>query len=155
MLKSTSAEYRFSQFCDEVDTLQYQIEKVIGNDDLFDAENAILDGTVDDAKIGYETARIRTEKTLAIWKLLQEFNPVLVPPMPRTEKKPADNRIIKRDVACRYLRIYGGETQWVQTNVDCGYPILIDRDGERRGQVSMFDKFRVPIDTAAFSEMPF
>ena len=71
----------------------------------------------------------------------------------RTEKKPARDRIIKRDVACRYLRRFDGETRWVQTGPDTGYPILIDADGERRAIVDAFDAFPKP--TPVSSDIPF
>ena len=77
-----------------------------------------------------------------------------VQPLPTAPvKKPARDRIIPRDVACRYLRIFGGHTEWVQTDVDCGYPILIDIDGERRGAIDAFDRFPGPEAKAAFSEV--
>lgn len=155
MLNATYAQCRFSIFCDEMSSLETEIEKVIGDDDLLETEYAILDGSIDDAKIGYETHRIRNEKTLAIWKLLQAFNPDLIPPIPSVEKKPARNRVIARDVAVRYMRIYGGSSEWIQTDADNGYPILIDADGDTRGKVSMFDKFPVFVDSADFSELPF
>lgn len=71
----------------------------------------------------------------------------------KARKKPARNRIIHRDVACRYIRIFGGETQWVKTDVDTGYPILIDKDGETRGMVDMFDRFPGPEAKALNAEI--
>ena len=68
-------------------------------------------------------------------------------------KKSATGRIIYSDVACRYLKIYGGHTEFVRTDVDDGYPVLIDLDGETRGQVSMFDKFPKPAEIV--SEIPY
>lgn len=72
---------------------------------------------------------------------------------PRGEKKPARDRIIKRDVACRYIARFGGETRWIQTDVDSGYPLLIDADGDRRAIVDPFDRFPKPVDVS--SEIPF
>ena len=72
----------------------------------------------------------------------------------KARKKPARDRIIKRDIACRYIRVFGGYTQWVQTGPDTGYPILIDADGERRGSVDMFDRF--PVSEMAYpDDIPF
>ena len=68
-------------------------------------------------------------------------------------KKPATGRIIHRDVICRYLKRFGGHTEFVQTAADDGYPILIDIDGETRGQVSLFDKFPKPVEIV--DEIPF
>ena len=62
-------------------------------------------------------------------------------------------RIIYRDVACRYIKRFGGHTEFVQTAADDGYIILVDLDGETRGQVSLFDKFTKPIEIV--SEIPF
>ena len=77
----------------------------------------------------------------------------------KARKKPARDRIIHRDVACRYIRVFGGQTEWVQTDVDCGYPILIDKDGERRASVDMFDRFPCPnakaLDAELLDEIPF
>lgn len=68
-------------------------------------------------------------------------------------KRPATGRIIYRDVATRYLKRFGGHTEIVQTAADDGYPILIDIDGETRGQVRMFDRFPKPVEIV--SEIPF
>ena len=68
-------------------------------------------------------------------------------------KKNAAGRIIYRDVACRYLSLFGGHTEFVQTAADDGYPVLIDLDGETRGQVSMFDTF--PKTVEIVSEIPY
>lgn len=67
-------------------------------------------------------------------------------------KKPARYRIIARDVAVRYMRIYGGSSEWVQTDVDSGFPVLIDADGDRRGMIDPFDKFPAPEANALSSE---
>ena len=77
------------------------------------------------------------------------------PPPPY--KKPCKHRIIYRDVACRYIQVFGGKTQWVQTDVDCGYPILIDVDGEKRGMIDFRDRFPNPeaFSSETLSEMPF
>ena len=61
-------------------------------------------------------------------------------------KKPAKGRIIHRDVAFRYFRLYGGQTEWVRTDVDDGYVILVDIDGETRGKITQFDKFPKPVE---------
>lgn len=71
----------------------------------------------------------------------------------RHVKKSAKNRIIFRDVARRYLKRYGGHTEFVQTAADDGYPVLIDLDGEKRGEVSMFDKFPKTVEIA--TEIPY
>ena len=68
-------------------------------------------------------------------------------------KKPADNRIIYRDVACRYMRIYGGKTEWIQTHIDDGYPVLIDADGDERGKVSSFAGYHLAQKIAAAEKM--
>ena len=68
-------------------------------------------------------------------------------------KKTATGRIIYRDVACRYLKRFGGHTEFVKTAADDGYPILVDLDGETRGQVSLFDKFPKPVEIV--DEIPF
>lgn len=69
-------------------------------------------------------------------------------------KKPSKHRIIPRDVACRYIQIHNGKTEWVQTGPDTGYPILIDKDGETRGMIDFRDRHVTP-DIPDFSEMPF
>ena len=160
-LNKTYAQCRFSIFCDEIDTLEHELNQVTSKvtDDLISTEYAILDGEIDDAKIGYETHRIRNEKTLAIWKLLQEFNPDIVPPMPRVEKKPARNRIITADTARRYISIYGGRSEWIRTDADNGYPVLVDSDGETRAHIDLSGPPQTPAELATLesvmSEIPF
>ena len=151
----TYAQVRFSVFCSEVDTLQNEIEKIIENDDLLDTEYAIMDGAIDNDRIGYETHRIRNEKTLAIWKLLQEFNPDIVPPMPSVEKKPAKNRIISADTARRYIQIYGGSSSWIRTDADDGYPVLIDDDGEIRAKIDLTGPMMPDNAIQRYAEIPF
>lgn len=147
-MRNDYADYRFQVFCDEIDTLEFKILQVINDDALMEVENAILDDYVfadgSACVLGVESHRIRNDKTKAIWQLLREFNPDLIPelPPPPPVKKPAKNRIIPRDVACRYLRRFDGRTEWIQTGPDTGYPILIDGDGDTRGSIDAFSKFK-------------
>ena len=64
----------------------------------------------------------------------------------RHRKRAATGRIIHRDVATRYLKRYGGYTQKVPTPYahDAYFVYLFDHEGEKRGEVSMFDKFPKP-----------
>ena len=61
-------------------------------------------------------------------------------------KKSATGRVIHRDVACRYLKRFGGHTQKEPTPYahDAYFVYLFDSEGEKRGEVSMFDKFPKP-----------
>lgn len=69
-------------------------------------------------------------------------------------KKPAAHRIIHRDVAARYIQRFGGRSEWTQIDVDNANLYLIDKDGERRGQVFMIDKFTSSVD-ATLDTIPF
>ena len=64
----------------------------------------------------------------------------------RHRKRAATGRMIHRDVATRYLKRYGGHTQKVPTPYahDAYFVYLFDHEGEKRGEVSMFDKFSKP-----------
>ena len=73
----------------------------------------------------------------------------------QVRKKPADDRVIHRDIVERYCRIYGGETVFVPTDApDNAFVVLVDKDGQVRGEVSLFDKFPVPT-VFDFSDLPY
>ena len=158
MLKSY-AYFRFSRFCSEVEDFNSDLNKVLSQADnaLFDLENEILDADTlqddKDRRLGYETARIRKETIEGLKKVINAFAPDAFQPQARAVKKPSRDRIIKRDVATRYIARFGGRSQWIQTDADAGYPILIDRDGDIRGSIDPFDAF--PKSVEILDDMPF
>lgn len=164
MFHKSYAYTRFQIFLDAFsDDFRHEINKVLSNADdaLFDLENAVFDlddatPTEADTYLSRETHRIKRETLTALQGVINGFFDG-VQPIP--EKKPARNRIIHRDIACRYLRIFGGHTEWIATGSDTGYPVLIDKDGDRRGQIDMFDRFKGPeakaLDAEVLSEIPF
>ena len=152
----TYAYFRFTRFCSEMEDFQSEINKVLSqaDDALFDVENSIPETETELTRpLGYETERIRRQTADALKKVIAEFT--RDSNIPKLEKKPARDRIIKRDVACRYLRIYGGETQWIQTDIDSGYPILVDKDGDKRAIVDSFDAFPKPPVLEINDDIPF
>ena len=165
MLSRSYAYTRFRIFCQRFDDeFTHQIKKVLSNADnaFFDLENEVLG--MDDAPqseadryLSRETHQIKRETLTALQSVIDDFFHD-VQPLRKVEKKPARNRIIKRDVACRYLRVFGGHTEWIQTDADNGYPILIDADGERRGMIDAFDRFQShhkAVSEMAVSEIPY
>lgn len=154
------AHARFTIFCERFDDdFRHEINEVLSkaDDALFDLENEVLgmhDALPSDADryLSTQTHRIKRETLTALQGVIDGFFDG-VKPLPKVEKKPARDRIIARDVACRYIQIYGGRSEWIRTDADDGYPVLIDRDGERRGQIDMFDKFPGPEAKALTAEM--
>lgn len=71
--------------------------------------------------------------------------------MRRAEMK----RMIYRDVAVRYLRLFGGQTFAVQTDVDACEIYLENAKGQIIGAVSYLDKYPKLPPAATFDEMPF
>ena len=65
------------------------------------------------------------------------------------------NKVIGRDVACRYIVRYDGRTFWHQTDVDVADVYLQDREGNVIAKVSQFDTFPKPLDTTEFDDIPF
>lgn len=162
--KESYAHARFTIFCNQFsDDFTHEINKVLSDTDdaLFQLENQVLGmhdalPTEADTYLNRETYRIKRETLTALNKVIEGFFDD-VQPLP--EKKPARDRIIHRDIATRYLRIYGGHTEWIATGPDTGYPVLIDVDGDRRGSVDMFDKFPGPeakaLSAEVLADMPF
>ena len=64
-------------------------------------------------------------------------------------------RIIYRDVAVRYLRLFGGQTFSVQTDVDACEVYLENKQGMILGQVSSFDLYPKGFDDVIVDEIPF
>lgn len=62
---------------------------------------------------------------------------------------------VNRDVACRYIAMFGGATFSVQTDADDCDIYLRDKHGETIASVSMLNRFPEPVDESLFSEMPF
>lgn len=159
MLKQGYAHARFLIFCDKFnDDFTHEIKKVLSNagNALFELENDAMDlcdatRTDADRFLATETHRIKRETLTALQNVIDGFFDD-VQPLPK--KKPAKHRIIPRDVACRYIRIHHGKTEWIQTGPDTGYPILIDKDGDKRGMIDFRDRHGTP-DIPDFSEMPF
>ena len=60
-----------------------------------------------------------------------------------------------RDVACRYLRRFGGATFSVQTDADDAEIYLRNRHGETIATVSLRNRFSEQVDESIFSDMPF
>ena len=146
MLKSY-AHHRFTHFCSEVEDFSHDLNSVLSQaeDALFHLENdQILDPSkTDDRILAREAEKIRRRTARELEKIIKRFSPNTDPVF---LKKPARDRIIKRDVACRYLRRFGGSTEWIQTDIDAGYPVLIDKDGDKRGIVDSFDAFPKPVE---------
>lgn len=167
MFRQSYAHARFSIFCEKfADDFTHEINKVLStaDDALFDLENEVLgmhDALTADADryLSRETHRIKRETLTALQSVINGFFDDVQPLPPAPVKKPARDRIIHRDVACRYLRIFGGHTEWVKTDVDAGYPVLIDKDGDRRGAIDAFDRFPGPeakaLSAEVLSEIPF
>ena len=74
-------------------------------------------------------------------------------PTPRIFAIP--NKVIGRDVACRYIVRYDGRTFWHQTDVDDAEVYLQDRKGNVIARVSPFDRFPKPLDATEFDDIPF
>ena len=64
-------------------------------------------------------------------------------------------RTIYRDVAVRYLRLFGGQTFSVQTDVDACEVYLENAKGMILGQVSSFDLYPKGFDDVIVDEIPF
>ena len=64
-------------------------------------------------------------------------------------------RRVNRDVACRYIRRFGGSTFSVQTAIDDCEIYLRNCLGLTIATVSMFDKFPKPQDEQVFDEIPY
>ena len=62
---------------------------------------------------------------------------------------------IFRDVACRYLQRFGGQTFAVQTDVDACEIYLENANGRILGSVSFTDKYPKPPADSDFADMPF
>ena len=62
---------------------------------------------------------------------------------------------IYRDVACRYLQRFGGQTFSVQTDVDDAEIYLENAKGQIIGSVSYLDKYPKPPAESVFADMPF
>ena len=109
----------------------------------------VADETIeaDDALDAIETA----EKSLAVVR--HYLRKAKAKAIAQANRKPANGRVIPRDVACRYIQRYGGSTYHVPTAFDASIVCLIDADGARRGEVSMRDKFPKP--AVSFSDIPF
>ena len=60
-----------------------------------------------------------------------------------------------RDVACRYLQIFGGRTHREITAIDDFEIYLVDRNDEVIAKVSPFDRFPKPLETTDFDDIPF
>lgn len=60
-----------------------------------------------------------------------------------------------RDVACRYIAMFGGETFSVQTAFDDCEIYLRDKHGETIATVSLLNRFSEHVDTARFDDLPF
>ena len=60
-----------------------------------------------------------------------------------------------RDVACRYIAMFGGSTFRVQTDADDCDIYLRDKHGETIASVSLLNRFPEPVDESIFDEMPF
>ena len=67
----------------------------------------------------------------------------------------AGNRRVHRDIACRYIAQFGGQTYSVQTDVDDCTVYLKNAHGKTIARVSMFDRYPKLPKTADFHEMPF
>ena len=74
-------------------------------------------------------------------------------PMPAKVFLSKPRRVVYRDVACRYIRLHGGKSEWQPTGPDTGYPILIGSDGEERAEITMFDRY--PSASTNLDGMPF
>lgn len=150
MFHKSYAYTRFQIFCERFnDNFTSQINKVLSQADsaFFDLENEVLDmddalPSDADAHLSRETHRIKRETLTALQDLINGFFDD-VQPVPKVVKKPAKHRLIPRDVACRYLQIYGGKTQRIPTAIDDMKVVLIDADGDERGQVSSFDGYNL------------
>lgn len=64
-------------------------------------------------------------------------------------------RTIYRDVAVRYLRLFGGQTFSVQTDVDACEVYLENAKGMIIGKVSSLDLYPKGFDDCVIDEMPF
>lgn len=64
-------------------------------------------------------------------------------------------RTIHRDVAIRYLQIFGGSTYQIQTDVDAAEIYLEDAKGRILGKVDTRDKYPKPPPPEVFADMPF
>lgn len=62
---------------------------------------------------------------------------------------------VHRDVACRYIAMFGGSTFRVQTDADDCEIYLRNKHGETIASVSLLNRFPEPVDESIFSEMPF
>ena len=160
MLNQGYAHARFLIFCEKFqEDFQHEINKVLSNADnaLFELENDAMgmhDAPREDADrfLSHETHRIKQETLTALQSVIDDFFDD-VQPLPK--KKPSKHRIIPRDVATRYIRIYpNAKSKWIQTGPDTGYPILVDGDGETRGMIDFRDRHVTP-DIPDFSDMPF
>lgn len=64
-------------------------------------------------------------------------------------------RIIYRDVACRYLQRFGGQTFGVQTDVDACEVYLENANGMIIGKVSTLDLYPKGFDDVIVDEIPY
>jgi len=69
--------------------------------------------------------------------------------------KTRGNRVIPRDVACRYLARFGGCTFAVQTDVDAAEMYLENAKGQILGSVDMRNRYREKLQPRRFFQMPF
>lgn len=65
------------------------------------------------------------------------------------------NRIVHRDVACRYLQRFGGRTFAVQTEIDDCEVYLKNANGEIIAVLSYLDKYPKPPADSGFADMPY
>ena len=70
-------------------------------------------------------------------------------------RKARRKRIIYRDVAVRYLRLFGGETFSVQTDVDACEVYLENAKGMILGKVSSLDLYPKGLDDVVVDDIPF
>lgn len=67
----------------------------------------------------------------------------------------AGKRRVRRDVACRYIAMFGGSTFNVQTDADDCEIYLRNKHGETIASVSLLNRFPEPVNESIFDEMPF
>ena len=76
-------------------------------------------------------------------------------PKPASRVFPIPNKVVGRDVACRYIIRYDGRTFWHQTDVDVAEVYLKNKHDEVIAKIGSFDKFPKPIDTSDFDDIPY